>query len=128
MGSDWASFVTALKPYPGGNDLLVTLNRFDIADKHRYLTRIGQSSLPSMLKASFSGSMSFNVAALGFALEDGMELMAVGETDPDPDVQLTIKVAFCEIGGTMGKPVVGLLEEFSRLCTGIVNAARPLFP
>jgi hypothetical protein len=129
LGSDWATFVAAQKPYPGGNNDLVTLHKFDIADKHRYLTRIGQMSMPSLLGASFSHSMSFNVAALGFALEEGMMLVTVGENDPDPHVQLTLQVGFCEIEGTIGKPLTPTLKSFSQMCTTIVNdAARALFP
>jgi hypothetical protein len=130
IGADWAAFVATLKPYPGGNDLLFLLHSYCNADKRRVLTRVGQVSNSTSFSGAFQNQISFNFGTFGFGLEDGDTLVTVAESDVAPKVELSVAVAFCEVGPdkVRGKPVVATLKQFSDLCTALVNAARPLFP
>ena len=109
------SFITDIKPYKRGNDLLYLMNIISKANRHRILQ-------PVIIQGND------NVAVMGIYVNPGtwfpatgwdsdkQELVIVRTTNPDLkyDLHFAFEVAFGDVEVVGGKPAVPLLSAFLR--------------
>jgi len=127
LGADWQAFIGVLKPYPGANDPLVALAKLNNADKHRRLSRVSAVNAGGGFDAGqiTSGQLSFDVTFLVGALDDGQMVVTVGEQDPDPKIDFSLKIAFAEAGKVADKrPAIEVLRQFARTVDDVIERGR----
>lgn len=110
--------IEALKPYKGGNDLLHSLHWLNNKSKHRSLMTIAAAEE----RLHFTGHgwiTRFLILPVGNTLCPNEPLICL-EASEGIQLDLTVTIAFREIGYPDGKPVVEMLREFSRLTSSIV--------
>lgn len=131
LGADWLAFIVGLSPYPGGADLLVALSSIHNTDKHRRLTRTKGVNAAGGFEAGniTSGQVSFDVTFLVGSLDDGQMIVTVGEQDPDPKIDFTLKVAFAAEPGKVAdkRPVIEMLRQFAGAVENVVQLGRRTF-
>jgi hypothetical protein len=125
------SCLRGFKPYPGGNDILVALNRIRNPNTHRVIVPVGT--------ANTGGSVSLqhgivSEVVMGFsnwdASKNEIEYLRVGRNSQlQYQVQVTFDVTFGDIEIVGGQPVTGVLRkmasEVERVILGLeVETAR----
>ena len=137
MRQEAIDFISATKPYHGGNDLLWQIHKLNIIDKHRtLLTVIGihwakQVDITSFIRAAQAAGGTLRTQftlqfhnAIGPTKEGDVVLSFKGEANQH--VRHTFGVALHEPPIVENRPVVSLLTEFADTVDGILNRARPL--
>jgi hypothetical protein len=117
--------------YPGGNDLLVALNRIRRQGFHRILEPVGSGFLAATgvqgtIKAGPIAEYPTYVPNMVWDSEK--DEMIYGVVGPGGEfkyeIQFTFTVTFGEVEGLAGAPVVPALRELVRLVEGIILATE----
>jgi hypothetical protein len=103
----------SFKPYPGGNDLLVGLNRIRNPNTHRVIVPVG---FATQSLAITGGAGLLTGGQIGYSrwhpATNEVEYMRLGAgSDFKHDVQITFDVAFGDVEFVRGKPVCPTLHE-----------------
>jgi hypothetical protein len=126
----------ALKPYKGGTDLLWLLHTADISDKHHLLIPCyGSAGMPIVTPVKL-GVMVWGAT---FPVRDGPESICPVEDGtvlfrlPRKDIhdeevnvnkQVPIHIAFGEIDGLHGQPIIPTLYQFASCVDGVIDTFR----
>lgn len=108
--------VKDIKPYRGGNDLLVTLHELDLTRKHRRLLEI-YSFARGIGLTGFEG---IEIERIRWAKEwkgfkDEAILISTDAHAPDGNVHLGLNVAFREYGTLYGENFTAVIRDYIRL-------------
>lgn len=126
-----ADLIAALKPYPGGNDLLYAVHEVDISDKHRALVAMG--CLIPMIDWTFRVqppthkiySMPMNPMQ---ALNNGEPLLIFeAGSKVEYDFKIGGDIAFAEPHSIKGKSALATLNEMRQLVENIVLQFERLY-
>jgi hypothetical protein len=123
----------AFEPYKGGNDLLFSLHRLDIRDKHLMIVpAIGALvSNDTELRiypgpdGTYSGAAEMRFGAITqFPLEDGVVLASFAANQPIEHVhaKATTTIAFGEGQPCEGRPILKTLDDMGTLISDIIKA------
>lgn len=109
-----------LRPYDGGNTLLWSLHKLDIARKHERLLTIAAE--PSRLIIAGSGHRPTFLFARGEPLEDKAPLFELPTNAANPETGLDFQIFFEEeaLPAVHLQPVFGILDEFRRTTNDII--------
>lgn len=142
------SFIKALKPYKGGNQMLFALHRLDITDKHRLLIAVGAAREPVRVPGSAQAARykdkgirvipqksdgTFEVEFAPFIdvfpLEDDAEIFR-RTNDPKlyPNANLTFEIAFGEKGVFDREPLVPSLFNLTYAIEAIIKTIFNALP
>jgi len=115
--------ITALRPYCGGNESLYELNVLANKDKHRKLL----SAIASVTPRKIHGMGYVRRIAVFTPHSSPFPGHAAVWADVDPGIELDFAatIAFGELGSTYGKPVVDVLNSFSRVCSSVIDVFDP---
>lgn len=122
--------VNQIKPHKGGNDLLWSLNKLNVMDKHRLLIPvIGAVELSGVHLEDSNGNV-FEGITLGIDTDGKFftPISTTGQLQIKNYGQPSISISFPFGSPLQGKPVVGSLSELSQLVTGIVETVDGLYP
>lgn len=109
--------IKALKPYPGGNDLLVALHQLDLTRKHRRLLDTFIFPRGIAFSPGIHGDMEMEVWD-GF--KEGAILFSTPASSADTDVTIGLNVAFDEAGPMHGKNFTSSIRDFARTAKNIL--------
>lgn len=111
----------SVRPYDGGNTLLWSLHQLDIARKHERLLTIAAE--PSQLIIVGTGQRPVFLFTQGQPLEDKTPLFELPADAAEPETGLDFQILFEEssLPAVHLQPVFGLLNEFGRMATDIIN-------
>jgi hypothetical protein len=111
--------IKALKPYPGGDDLLCALHNLDLTRKHRRLLDtfvfprgIGLGGFPLGAAQFIPGRAGFNEGSIMFWTDASV---------PDGDFSIGLHVAFDEAGAVHGHDCAGAIRQFASLAYRILE-------
>lgn len=126
--------IRGLKAYPGGNDLLWSINALDITDKHQDIVPIG--SMSSGVGVSFLGPQIHSGDGTSVYIQGPLKITANPVWNPldesavfmtiprntklEAQVNLALDVAFREVGPVKGKPIVGILNDLADIVERIL--------
>jgi hypothetical protein len=129
------ALMRSFQPYKGGNDLLWSLTELCNANKHRLLVPIGVSVGPAIISMFLKDELPPTFGPEGpewprftWPPEWNHEKQegAFAVVGPDAYIEysfdLTVSVAFADIGAVGGEPAVRILQQLLVEVTGIVNA------
>jgi hypothetical protein len=116
------AIIKALKPYPGGNDLLCALHDLDLTRKHRRLLNTfifprGIGFDPGISPITLGDWRGFNEETV---------LVETASDQPDSNVTIGLHVAFDEAGATHGHDCVGAIRDFARMASNILTLFCPV--
>jgi hypothetical protein len=111
-----------IKPYRGGNDLLVTLHELDLTRKHRRMLEI-YSFARGMNLSGFAGVEIERArwAAEWKGFKNDAVLVSTSADAPDGDVYLGLNVAFGEYGTLNGENFPNVIRDYLRLGYDVVS-------
>jgi len=143
LGPEAVRLIAALKPYPGGNELLYGLHRLDIADKHRLIIPVQQAvttpvnfggMINDMQRAAGEPVTSILFVTLGdpylLTVSDGEVISRPPGQSPLSGLQeggaLMSLVLPAAAGYLVGRPLMQLLDELARVTQDTVNQLQAL--
>jgi len=114
------SIIENLKPYSGGNDLLVGLHHLDITRKHTRLVEI--HLIPSAITvspAAYAQGMQFPSSWPGF--KDDAVIAWTNADATDCNFQIPAEITFNEAGFLSRQPIMSVLRDFARMADLIIE-------
>jgi hypothetical protein len=123
-GDEAMQICRELKPYQGGNDALWGLHQADIIDKHRTLivgVAVGDFRY-SLLPQGPSGRVHMDVFCHHLSLESHFVPGIEGRELQHPfELGLTVEIVLPVGAPESGKPVIAVLNEFSRVADEVIE-------
>jgi hypothetical protein len=112
--------IEALKPYEGGNNLLIALHHLDIVRKHERLVRLQPH--PGVIRVSKATlAQGFGMPPMWPGFNDGAVVAWTNIDAADCDLQIGLEVTFNEPNLPHGEPIIESLSKFVRLTENIVQ-------
>jgi hypothetical protein len=137
MRQDAVDFITAAKPYKGGNDALWRLNELNNIDKHRLLITVGGAfgtlGMPTEMRDQLGRTLGIDLSKQRIVgrMVDNKCPLKVGDVlvacppDSELDQPFGFEVALHEPGILESQSVVKVLRELAATVNRILNDARP---
>jgi hypothetical protein len=134
-------FVARLKPFGGGNEILVQLHALDISDKHRLTLVVGSAYKHLVMKMKMVvpwqdnpvefPPIAINPADRQFPLRDGAEVFricaAARRSEDRTEFSPVFELAFGSVEEVKGLPLVETLQSMHRHVSRIVKIADEHF-